>query len=147
MPPRKTPKLTKYELQLMETLWGLASASVRELQEALPTNRRPAYTTVQTMVYRLEEKGALRRVKKIGNAHIFEPVISRQGTHRRMVEELVELFGGSAQPLMAHLVESGKLTLEDVRELEATLNAMQVDTSRETTPKQARERNRRGSKR
>ena len=131
----------------METLWGLASASVRELQEALPTNRRPAYTTVQTMVYRLEEKGALRRVKKIGNAHIFEPVISRQGTHRRMVEELVELFGGSAQPLMAHLVESGKLTLEDVRELEATLNAMQVDTSRETTPKQARERNRRGSKR
>ena len=131
----------------METLWQLASASVRELQEALPTNRRPAYTTVQTMVYRLEEKGALRRVKKIGNAHIFEPVITRQGTHRRLVEELLELFGGSAQPLMAHLVESGKLTLEDVRELEATLNAVQADTSRETTPKQARERNRRGSKR
>ena len=147
MPSRKVPKLTKYELQLMETLWQLASASVRELQEALPTNRRPAYTTVQTMVYRLEEKGALRRVKKIGNAHIFEPVITRQGTHRRLVEELLELFGGSAQPLMAHLVESGKLTLEDVRELEATLNAVQADTSRETTPKQARERNRRGSKR
>ncbi len=130
----------------METLWGLASASVRELQEALPTNRRPAYTTVQTMVYRLEEKGALRRVKKIGNAHIFEPVITRQGTHRRLVEELLELFGGSAQPLMAHLVESGKLTLEDVRELEATLNAMEKESGRVRTSKQARERNRRGSK-
>ena len=147
MPPRKVPKLTTYELQLMETLWELGLASVRELQEALPTNRRPAYTTVQTMVYRLEEKGALKRVKKIGNAHIFEPVITRQGTHRRLVEELVELFGGSAQPLMAHLVESGKLTLEDVRELEATLNRMQAESSSETGPKQARERNRRGGKR
>ena len=143
----KTPKLTKYELELMETLWQLKSASVRELQEALPTNRRPAYTTVQTMVYRLEEKGALRRVKKIGNAHIFEPVITRQGTHRRLVEELLELFGGSAQPLMAHLVESGKLTLEDVHELEAGLNAMQRESSKETTSKQARDRNRRGGKR
>ena len=147
MPPRKIPKLTTYELQLMETLWELGLASVRELQEALPTNRRPAYTTVQTMVYRLEEKGALKRVKKIGNAHIFEPVITRQGTHRRLVEELLELFGGSAQPLMAHLVESGKLTLEDVRELEATLNRMQAESSSETAPQQARERNRRGGKR
>ena len=99
------------------------------------------------MVYRLEEKGALRRVKKIGNAHIFEPVITRQGTHRRLVEELVELFGGSAQPLMAHLVESGKLTLEDVRELEVTLNAMQRESGSGTPSKQARERNRRGGKR
>ena len=147
MPPGKVPKLTTYELQLMETLWELGLASVRELQEALPTNRRPAYTTVQTMVYRLEEKGALKRVKKIGNAHIFEPVITRQGTHRRLVEELVELFGGSAQPLMAHLVESGKLTLEDVRELEATLNAMRRESSSETRSKRARERNRRGGKR
>ena len=147
MPPGKVPKLTTYELQLMETLWELGLASVRELQEALPTNRRPAYTTVQTMVYRLEEKGALKRVKKIGNAHIFEPVITRQGTHRRLVEELVELFGGSAQPLMAHLVESGKLTLEDVRELEVTLNAMQRESGSGTTSKQARERNRRGGKR
>ena len=147
MPPGKVPKLTTYELQLMETLWELGLASVRELQQALPTNRRPAYTTVQTMVYRLEEKGALKRVKKIGNAHIFEPVITRQGTHRRLVEELVELFGGSAQPLMAHLVESGKLTLEDVRELEATLNRMQAESSSETAPKQAGERNRRGGKR
>ena len=147
MPPGKVPKLTTYELQLMETLWELGLASVRELQEALRTNRRPAYTTVQTMVYRLEEKGALKRVKKIGNAHIFEPVITRQGTHRRLVEELVELFGGSAQPLMAHLVESGKLTLEDVRELEATLNAMRRESSSETRSKRARERNRRGGKR
>ena len=147
MPPGKVPKLTTYELQLMETLWELGLASVRELQEALPTNRRPAYTTVQTMVYRLEEKGALKRVKKIGNAHIFEPVITRQGTHRRLVEELLELFGGSAQPLMAHLVESGKLTLEDVRELEATLNAMRRESSSETRSKRARERNRRGGKR
>ena len=147
MPPGKAPKLTTYELQLMETLWELGLASVRELQQALPTNRRPAYTTVQTMVYRLEEKGALKRVKKIGNAHIFEPVITRQGTHRRLVEELVELFGGSAQPLMAHLVESGKLTLEDVRELEVTLKAMQRESSSETRSKRARERNRRGGKR
>ena len=147
MPPRKVPKLTTYELQLMETLWQLGLASVRELQEALPTNRRPAYTTVQTMVYRLKEKRALKRVKKIGNAHVFEPVITRQGTHRRLVEELLELFGGSAQPLMAHLVESGKLTLEDVRELEATLNAMQPESSSERAPKQSRERNRRRGKR
>ena len=86
--------------------------------------KRPAYTTVQTMVYRLEEKGALRRVKKIGNAHIFEPAISQKATHRRLVNELLELFGGSARPLMAHLVESGKLTLDDVREMEEQLKQL-----------------------
>lgn len=117
----KALKLTRFELQLMEAFWSLGAASVREVLEYLPEKKRPAYTTVQTMVYRLEEKGALRRVKKIGNAHVFEAVVTRQAAHRRLVEDLLELFGGSARPVMAHLVESGKLTLEDVRELEDAL--------------------------
>ncbi len=117
----KPLKLTRFELQLMEAFWGLGAASVREVLEYLPEKKRPAYTTVQTMVYRLEEKGALRRIKKIGNAHIFAAVVTRQAAHRRLIEDLLELFGGSARPVMAHLVESGKLTLEDVRALEDTL--------------------------
>jgi predicted transcriptional regulator len=108
-------------LEIMGALWDLGSASVRELQEHLPEKARPAYTTVQTIVYRLEEKGALRRTKKIGNAHIFEPTVSRKAAHRRLIDELLELFGGSARPLMAHLVEDGKLTLEDLRALETDL--------------------------
>lgn len=119
----------------MSALWELGTASVREIQERLPERNRPAYTTVQTMIYRLEEKGALRRVKKIGNAHIFEPIVTRKATHRRLIDELLDLFGGSTRPLMAHLVETGKLTLDDVRELESNL----VETS-ETTEQ-------RGSKR
>ena len=117
----KTTKLTRFELQLMEAFWSLGAVSVREVLEHLPEEKRPAYTTVQTMVYRLEEKGALRRVKKIGNAHIFEAVVTRQAAHRRLVDDLLELFGGSARPVMAHLVESGKLTLEDVRAIEYVL--------------------------
>src|SRR3712207_374445 len=105
----------------MAALWELGSASVREIQERLPEKKRPAYTTVQTIVYRLEEKGAVRRVKKIGNAHIFEAAVTRQSTHRRLINELLDLFGGSARPLMAHLVETGKLSLEDVRELESDI--------------------------
>jgi len=105
----------------MSALWDLGTASVREIQEHLPVQKRPAYTTVQTIIYRLEEKGAVRRVKKIGNAHIFEPVVTRQATHRRLIGELLDLFGGSARPLMAHLVEIGKLTLDDIRELEGDL--------------------------
>jgi BlaI family penicillinase repressor len=118
----KSVKLTKFELEVMTALWGLGTASVREIQEGLPEKKRPAYTTVQTIVYRLEEKGAVRRVKKIGNAHIFEPVVTRKAAHRKLINELLDLFGGSAQPLMAHLVEAGKLSLDDVRELENHLS-------------------------
>src|SRR4051794_26993106 len=112
------PKITRFELELLEQLWKLGPASVREVQEKLPEKKRPAYTTVQTIVYRLEEKGAVRRVKKIGNAHIFEAAVTRNSAHRRLINELLDLFGGSARPLMAHLVETGKLSLDDVREVE-----------------------------
>jgi predicted transcriptional regulator len=118
------PKLTKLELQIMEALWRKGALSIREIQEAFPEPRRPAYTTVQTTVYRLEDKKALRRVKKISNAHIFEAVISRQAAHRKLIDELLALFGGRTQPMMAHLVESGKLTMEDVREAERALRKL-----------------------
>jgi BlaI family transcriptional regulator, penicillinase repressor len=114
----KPIKLTRFELEVMSALWDLGTASVREIQEQLPNQKRPAYTTVQTIVYRLEEKGAVRRLKKIGNAHVFEPVVTRKAAHNRLINELLDLFGGSARPLMAHLVETGKLTLDDIRELE-----------------------------
>ena len=112
------PKLTKLELQIMEALWNLGPSSIREIQEAFPERDRPAYTTIQTTVYRLEAKKALRRVKKISNAHIFEAVVSRNAAQRRLIDELLGLFGGRTQPVMAHLIESGKLTLEDVQEAE-----------------------------
>jgi len=118
------PKLTKLELRIMETLWTGGVSSVREIQEALPAKNRPAYTTVQTMVYRLETKGAVKRVKKIGNAHVFEAAISRQSAQRRLVDELLSFFGGKIQPVMAHLVESGRLSLEDVQEAEKTLRKL-----------------------
>ncbi len=119
---RKKPiKLTRFELEVMSALWDLGTASVREIQEQLPNQKRPAYTTVQTIVYRLEEKGAVRRLKKIGNAHIFEPLVTRKAAHHRLINELLDLFGGSARPLMAHLVEIGKLTLDDIREVEGDL--------------------------
>src|SRR5580698_841786 len=114
----KLPKLTKLELQIMEALWNLGPSSIREIQEAFPERGRPAYTTIQTTVYRLEEKKALRRVKKISNAHIFEAVVSRNAAQGRLIDEFLALFGGRAQPVMAHLIESGKLTLEDVKEAE-----------------------------
>jgi len=118
MAARTRIKLTPFELEIMSVLWELGKGSVREIMELLPETRRPAYTTVQTIVYRLEEKGALRRVRKIGNAHIFEPLVSRKEAHRRLIDDLLSLFGGSARPLMAHLIETGKLTLEDLRSLE-----------------------------
>jgi BlaI family penicillinase repressor len=121
MKREKAVKLTKFELEVMQALWELGTASVREIQEQLPERKRPAYTTVQTIVRRLEEKGAVRQVKKIGNAFIFEPVVTRKAAHHRLINELLELFGGSARPLMAHLAEAGKLTLEDVREMESLL--------------------------
>lgn len=105
----------------MRTLWDRGAVSIREIQEAFPEQGRPSYTTVQTTVYRLEGKNAVRRVKKISNAHIFEAVISRTAAQRRLIDELLSLFGGRPQPVMAHLVESGKLTLEDVKEAEKAL--------------------------
>jgi predicted transcriptional regulator len=117
----RLPRLSKLELQIMEALWTRGTSSVREIQEHFPEKGRPAYTTVQTMVYRLETKGAIRRVKKIGNAHIFEAVVSRSSAQRRLIDELLAFFGGSSQPVVAHLIESGNLTLDDVREAEQLL--------------------------
>jgi predicted transcriptional regulator len=122
---RETPvKLTKLELEVMGAVWALGSASVREIQEQLPEQKRPAYTTVQTIIYRLEEKGAVRRLKKVGNAHIFEAVVTRKAAHSRLIDELLNVFGGSPRSLMAQLVETGRLTLEDVRDIETTLAAL-----------------------
>ena len=118
------PKLTKIELRIMDALWTAGASSVREIQEALPAKNRPAYTTVQTMVYRLEAKGAVRRVKKIGNAHVFEAAISRDSAQRRLIDDLLSFFGDRTQPVMAHLIESGRLTLEDVKEAEKTLKRL-----------------------
>ena len=118
------PKLTKLELQIMEALWTHGASSIREIQEAFPEPRRPAYTTVQTTVYRMETKKVLRRVKKISNAHIFEAVVSRHAAHRRLIDELLGLFGGRVQPVMAHLIESGKLTLDDVQEAEKAVRSL-----------------------
>jgi BlaI family transcriptional regulator, penicillinase repressor len=115
------PKLTKLELQIMEALWTRGQCSVREIQESFPAKKRPAYTTVQTTVYRLEVKKALRRVKKISTANIFEAAVSREAAERRLIDELLNLFGRRSRPIMAHLVESGTLTLEDVREAERAL--------------------------
>jgi predicted transcriptional regulator len=117
----RLPKLSKLEHQIMEALWSRGASSVREILEAFPEKGRPAYTTVQTMVYRLEEKGAIRRTRKIGNAHIFEAVISRASAQRRLIDELLAFFGGSSQPVVAHLIESGNLTLDDVKEAEQML--------------------------
>jgi predicted transcriptional regulator len=130
----KKIKLTKFELEVMEALWTLGQASVREIQESLPEKRRPAYTTVQTIVRRLEAKGAVRQVKKIGNALIFGPVISQAAAYQRLIDEFLGLFGGSARPLMAHLAETGKLDLDDVRELEKML-AEQEGEPKESEPK------------
>ena len=115
------PKLTKLELQILEALWQKGACSVREIQETFPEPGRPAYTTVQTVVYRLERKQALRCVKRISNANIFEAVLSRNDAQRRFVDELLGVFGGRARLLMAHLVESGRLTLDDVKEAEKAL--------------------------
>lgn len=116
-----TPKLTKLEMQVLKALWEKGACSVREIQETFPELGRPAYTTVQTVVYRLERKKALRCVKRISNANIFEAVISRTDAQRRFIDELLAMFGGRAKLVMAHLVESGDLTLEDVREAEKAL--------------------------
>ena len=115
------PKLSKLELQIMEALWSQGKASIREIQETFPEKMRPAYTTIQTTVYRLEGKKAVRRIKKVGNFHIFEAAVSRDAAQRRLIDELLALFGGSTQPVMAHLIESGRLTIADIKEAENTL--------------------------
>jgi BlaI family transcriptional regulator, penicillinase repressor len=119
-----SPKLSKIELELMEALWTKGALSIREIQETLPVAKRPAYTTVQTMVNRLEAKKVVRRAKKISNAHIFEAVISRKAAQRRLIDDFLGLFGGRTQPVMAHLIEAGKLTLEDVQEAEKALREL-----------------------
>jgi len=120
-----TPRLTRLELQIMEALWTNGVSSIREIQETFPAKNRPIYSTVQTIVYRLEAKKAVRRVKKISNAHIFEAAITRGSAHSRLIDELLSFFGGRSRPIVAHLIESGKMTLDDVREAERTLQALQ----------------------
>ena len=131
---RKQPKLARLELQILEALWALGKASIREIQERFP-EPRPAYTTIQTTVYRLETKGAVRRVRKISNAHIFEPLVARDVARHRFLDDILSLFGGRAQPMMAQLAEAGKLTLDDVRELEKTIKAIERQQKTERKPK------------
>jgi BlaI family transcriptional regulator, penicillinase repressor len=123
-PKMTNPKLSKLELQIMDTLWIQQQASIRDIQQSFPEKHRPAYTTIQTTVYRLEAKKAVRRVKKVGNFHIFEAAISRNAAQRKLIDDLLALFGGHSQPVMAHLIESGKLTLDDVKEAEKILRKL-----------------------
>lgn len=115
------PKLSKLEFKIMETLWARNECSIREIQESFPAKNRPAYTTIQTTVYRMEAKGIVNRLKKVGNFHVFAPAISREAAQRRLLDDLVALFGGRGQPVMTHLIESGKLSLDDVKEAEILL--------------------------
>jgi len=131
---RKQPKLARLELQILEVLWALGKASIREIQEKFPAPR-PAYTTIQTTVYRLESKGAVRRVRKISNAHIFEPLVARDVARHRLLDDILSLFGGRAQPMMAQLAEAGKLTRDDVRELEKTIKRIEEQQQVERKPK------------
>ena len=118
------PKFTPLELQIMQALWDRGSISIREILEAFPDSERPAYTTIQTTIYRLEAKGAVRRVRKISNAHIFEAVVTRGATVRKFLDDLLRLFGGRSQPVMAHLIESGKLSPDDIREAQKSLRKL-----------------------
>jgi BlaI family transcriptional regulator, penicillinase repressor len=118
------PKLTKLEFQIMEALWARPERSIREILDSLPTRRKPAYTTIQTTVYRMETKGVVKRVKKVGNFHVFAAAISRDAAQRRLIDDLLAIFGGRTQPVMAHLIDTGKLSLEDVQEAERTLHKL-----------------------
>ena len=118
------PKLSKLEFQIMETLWTRGESSIREIQDAFPEKRKPAYTTIQTPVYRLEIKDVVKRIKKVGNFHIFAAAISRDAAQRKLIDDLLALFGGRTQPVMAHLVESGKLTMDDVKQAEKALRKL-----------------------
>lgn len=117
------PKLTNLEFQIMEVLWAKGECSIRDIIEALPGKRRPAYTTIQTTVYRIEGKNIVRRVKKVGNFHVFAAAISREAAQRRMIDDILAFFGGRGQPVMAHLIRTGKLSLEDVKEAERLLRS------------------------
>jgi predicted transcriptional regulator len=122
----KTPKLSKLESRILELLWERGNASIREIQESFP-EPRPAYTTIQTTVYRMETKGTVRRMRKVSNAHIFEPLMARDVARHRLLDEILSLFGGRAQPMMAQLAEAGKLTREDIRELEKVVDKIEKD--------------------
>ena len=126
------PKLSKLEMQIMEVLWSSGPSAIREIQESFGAKNRPAYTTVQTMVYRLEVKKALRRSRKIGNAHIFEAVISRDAAQRRLVDEFLSIFGGRMQPVMAQLIEAGNLTPKDVADAEKLLQELSTKRKKDT---------------
>ena len=128
----KQPKLTRLELRILDALWAQGRASIREIQEAFP-KPQPAYTTIQTTVYRMEGKKAVRRVRKIGNADIFEPLVPRDVARNRLLDEILSFFGGKAQPMMAQLAEAGKLTLDDVRELEKTIQSLERQQKAERT--------------
>ena len=118
-------KLSKLEMQIMETVWTRGEASIREMQEAFPPKKRPGYTTVQTMVYRMEAKKVLRRTRKMGNFHMFAATVSRDVAQRKLVDDLLAMFGGRSRPVVAHLIGAGKLTLEDVKFAEKTLKDLQ----------------------
>ena len=120
----RQPKLSKLEFRTMEVLWERGPCAIRDILATFPAKKRPAYTTIQTVVNRLETKSIVRRVKKVGNFHIFESLISRKTAQRRLIDELLAFFGGSSQPVMAHLIESGKLSLEDIEEAEKTLRTL-----------------------
>ncbi|HEY1649239.1 MAG TPA: BlaI/MecI/CopY family transcriptional regulator [Terracidiphilus sp.] len=124
------PKLSKLEFQIMEALWFGGELSIREILEAVPGKRKPAYTTIQTTVYRMEAKQVVRRIKKVGNFHIFAASVSREAAQRRLIDELLALFGGRSQPVMAHLIESGKLSMDDVREAEKLLRKLSAKEKR-----------------
>jgi len=130
----RKPKLTRLELQILEILWARGNASIREVQESFP-EPRPAYTTIQTTMYRMEAKEAIKRIRKIGNAHLFEPLVSRDTARRRLLDDILSLFGGRAQPMMAQLAEVGKLTREDVRELERTITQLEKKRKAERSRK------------
>jgi BlaI family penicillinase repressor len=123
------PKLSRLELRVMQALWTRGASSVREIQDAFPAKRRPAYTTVQTILYRLEAKNAVRRTKKIGNAHIFEAAITETAAQRKLIDELLGLFGGRVQPLMSHLIQTGRLTFQDIEDARTALR--EVDKRKE----------------
>ena len=118
-------RLSKLEFAIMNVLWERGECSIRDIQEAFPAKKRPAYTTIQTTVYRMEAKDTVRRVRKVGNFHLFAATVSRASAQRRVIDDLLAFFGGKTQPVMAHLIESGQLTLDDVREAERALQEMQ----------------------
>ena len=124
-------KLSRLEFQIMEALWTTGECSIREIQESFPAKGRPAYTTVQTTVNRMEAKDAVRRVRKVGNFHVFAPAISRESAQRRLIDDMLAVFGGRSQPVMAHLIEAGKLSLEDVKEAERLLRNLSKDANKE----------------